>query len=122
MSLGVSAADMAGIISDIGSVVGYYSATRTIDPIYGTETVSLATVSSKTWVFFKKTSDIELKKWGVVDIGDAYVIVPTTETINYGDRITFNSETYEYTPDCKGVERYIAQVYCYKYYSLRKVA
>ena len=122
MTLGITTNSFTYILGKLGVSVGYYAATRTIDPIYGTETISLANVASKTWIFFKKTSDLELKKWGISDVGDAYVIVPTTDTINYGDRLTYNSETYEYTPECKGVERYITDIYMYKYYTLRKVA
>lgn len=122
MTMGIAVSQFNYVLSKLGVAVTYYAATRSIDPIYGSETVSLAAGSSKTWIFFKKTSDIELKKWGISDVGDAYVIVPTTETISYGDRISYNSETYEYTPECKGVERYVTDVYFYKYYTLRKVA
>lgn len=119
--MGITVNSFNYILGKLGVVVGYYAATRTIDPIYGSETVSLASVSNKTWIFFKKTSDIELKKWGISDVGDAYVIVPTTETISYGDRVTYNGETYEFTPECKSVERYVSDVYMYKYYTMRKV-
>lgn len=119
--MGISTAQFNYILGKLGVSVNYYAATRTIDPIYGSETVSLANASAKTWIFFKKTSDIELKKWGISDVGDAYILVPTTETIKYGDRVTYNGETYEYTPECKSVERYVTDVYMYKYYTLRLV-
>jgi len=118
----ITNADFTKILSDIGVVVAYYAATRVMDPVYGTETVTLGNVVSKTWVFRKKVSDIELKKWGIVDIGDAYVMTPTTEIINYGDRIIFSGETYEYTPDCKSNEVRVGGVYMANYYTMKKVS
>ena len=115
-------ADFTKILGDIGVTVTYYVATRVIDPIYGSETVTLDAGTSKTWVFRKKASDIELKKWGVADIGTSYIMTPVADTINYGDRIVFSGETYEYTPDCKSNEVRVGGVYMANYYSLLKVA
>ena len=114
--------DFTAILADIGVQVSYYAATRVIDPIYGSETVTLGTVATKTWVFRKKSSDIELKKWGIADIGDSYIMTPTTDIINYGDRIIYSGETYEYTPDCKSNEVRVGGVYMCNYYTLKKVA
>jgi len=121
MSLGASSANFTEVLNDLKVSVTYQAATRTIDPMYGSaETISYAS-STKSWIFFKHSSDIELKKWGIVDIGDAYVIMATTDSMNYGDRITSDSEIFEYTPDCKEVIRYVGANALYRYYTLKKV-
>lgn len=120
MSLGIISGDYLETLTDLGVTVTYSAATRTIDPIYGGETVSYAN-STPTWIFFKRNSTIDLTKYGIVDVGDAYVIVPLTVIINYGDRIAFNSETFEYTPECKSAVRYANNTAMYNYYTLKKI-
>jgi len=120
MALGVSADDFTQIQSDLAVSVTYKPVTRVIDPIYGAETNSYGT-SGKTWVFFKRSSTIDLTKWGITDVGDAYLIVPNDVTISYGDRVAYQSETFEYTPSCMGAVRYSNSVAMYNYYTLKLV-
>jgi len=124
MSLGATALDYAAVLADLGVSLTYQAVTNTSDPIYGAPTAAPSYSSStKTWIFFKRSSTLELTKWGIVDTGDAYVVIPATDTINFGDRVSYNSETFEYTPDCKSAEpRFANGVQLYKYYALKKVA
>ena len=122
MSLGVTTGPTNAIISDLAVSVTYKTVTRVLDPIYGTETLTYSD-STKSWIFFKHSSDLDLIKWGIVDIGDAYVIMPITEAaLNYGDRVVYDGETFEFTPECKIVKRYLNNTALYRYASLRKVA
>ena len=89
ISLGITTAEFDEVFADQKVSVTFSVATRTLDPIYGqTETVSYAD-STKQWIFFKHDSDIVLKKWGIVDAGDAYVMMETSDSIAFGDRANF---------------------------------
>lgn len=120
MALGTSTSEFNEILSDQKVSVTYGVVTRIIDPIYGQTTSSTYTTSAKEWIFFKRSSDISLKAYGIVEVGDAYVIMATTDSISFGDQVTYNSETFEYTPDCKEVYRYVGSIALFKYYSLKK--
>lgn len=122
MSLGITNAEYLEVLGDIGVTVSYYAATRVVDPIYGSETVSLASPVSKTWIFWKRGSKIDLAKFGVLEMGDAYVIIPVSDNINYGDRVSYSGETYEYTPECFNSNRWADGGNIFKYFTLKKVA
>lgn len=120
--VGVSANDFAGILAEAAVTVTYYAATVANDPVTGDPTVSLATGVSKSWIFYKPSSKIDLTAIGVMDTGDAYVIMPTSATLNYSDRITYGGETFEYTPTCKYAKREVGNVSMFNSYTLKKVA
>lgn len=121
MAIGITTQDFQTILSDLQVSVTYSTVTRTVDPIYGQTTTSTYSDSTKNWIFFKHSSDVELKKWGIVEIGDGYAIMPTTDSMSFGDRITFDSDVFEYTPDCKEVLRYVGAVALYRYFTLKLV-
>ena len=121
MSLGIVAADFTATLTDLGVSVTYRAFNGVLDEFGGT-VYSYASDASKTWIFFKRSSRTDLIKWGISEIGDAYILVPTTETINYRDRIVYGGETFEYTPQCIWAARYANGVQLYKYYTLRKIA
>jgi len=120
MALGISLGPFNEILNDQKVTVTVSSATTVIDSIYGSETTTY-TGSTKQWIFFKHSSDIELKKFGIVDIGDAYAVMPTTDSIAFGDRLFKDGEIFEFTPDCKSVLRYANNLAIYRFYTLKKV-
>lgn len=121
ISLGITTKDFNQIYNDLKVSVTFSTVTQTIDPIYGQTTSSSYSDATKQWIFFKHSSETALKQWGIADVGEAYAIMPTTDSISYGDRITYNSEIFEYTPDCKNVYRYANGTALYKYYTLKRV-
>ena len=121
MSLGITNADFAEVLADLGTTVTYKALTRTIDPIHGSATDSYAAGSSKTWIFLKRNTKLDLTKWGIFDVGDAYLFMTTSDTLNIGDRITINSETFEYSQTNAGVKRFVGGTQVYNYYTLTQV-
>ena len=121
MVLGISNSDFAEVLSDLGVTVSYKALTRAVDGIYGSATDTYAAGTNKTWVFLKRTSKLDLTKWGIFDIGDAYVFMTTSDTINIGDRLTVNGETYEYSQTNASVGRFVGGTAVYNYYTLTKV-
>jgi len=120
MSLGISSSDFTQTLTNIGASVTYRAFDGTRDE-FGGISYAWATDVSKTWIFFKRSSRTDLVKWGVVEIGDAYVLMPSTDSISHGDRIVFNGEIFEYTPECIWSERKAGGTTLYKYYSMLKV-
>ena len=122
MALGAGTSEFNEVLNDQKVSLTYSVATRSIDPIYGqANSVSYAD-ETKQWIFFKRSSELALKQWGIVEVGDAYVIMTASDSMRFGDRVTLNSETFEYTPDCKEVYRYVGSTALFKYYSLKLVA
>lgn len=119
--LGITTNEFDEVFADQKVAVTYSAATNVIDPIYGQVNSTTYVETAKEWIFFKHSSDVTLKAWGIAELADAYVIMPTTDGINYGDRVTYDSEIFEYTPDCKEALRYAAGTSLYKYYTLKKV-
>ncbi len=97
-------------------------ASITIDPIYGQASAITYVDTEKQWIFFKNSSELSLKMWGIVEVADAYAIMPTEDSIAFGDRVTYDSEIFEFTPDCKSVYRYANGTPLYRFYTLKKVA
>lgn len=120
MALGIVEADFTQTLNDLGVSVTYRAWNGSLDEFGGT-VYSYAGDASKTWIFFKRSSRTDLIKWGISEIGDAYVLIPVSETINYRDRIVFQGEIFEYTPDCIWANRFANGVALYKYYTLKKV-
>ena len=122
MSLGITTAQFETVLSDQKITISSSVSTTTMDPIYGqVESVSYVD-AEKEWIFFKHSSESILKKWGIEDVADAYVMMAITDSIKFGDRITRDDEVFEYTPDCKAVYRYAAGTPIYRYYTLKLVA
>ena len=122
MGLGVSAADEQQKFADMGRTVTYYASTVAFSNISGDQTITLAAGVPKTWIFLKSESENILEQVGIFELADAYVIIPTTDVINYRDRILVDGETYEVTPDCKVVKRYFGSTLMFTYATLKKVA
>ena len=121
ISLGITTAQFDQVFSDQKVTVSSSVASITIDPIYGQANEITYVDSAKEWIFFKNSSELSLKMWGIVEVADAYVIMETEDSIAFGDRITYDSEIFEYTPDCKSVYRYANGTPLYRFYTLKLV-
>ena len=121
MSLGITTNEFDEVFADQKVTVSSSVATIAIDPIYGQNIGTTYVDSEKQWIFFKHSSELSLKMWGIEDVADAYVIMPTEDSIAFGDRITYDSEIFEFTPDCKKVLRYANGTALYRFFTLKKV-
>ena len=119
MSLGISSADFSGILTDLSSTITYQQFNGTTDTIYGGTTYTFASDTTKSWIFFKHGSKIDLVKFGIVELADAYLIMPTTDSIVFRDRIVYAGEKFEYTPECLEVLRTINGISLFRYYTLK---
>ena len=119
--LGITNNDFASVLSDLGVTISYKALSRVVDGVYGSATDTYAAGTDKTWVFLKRNSKLDLTKWGIFDVGDAYVFMTTSDTLSVGDRLTVNSETYEYSQSNDGVGRFVGGTAVYNYYTLTKV-
>ncbi|KKL13928.1 hypothetical protein LCGC14_2520840, partial [marine sediment metagenome] len=106
LSLGITTAEFDQVFADQKVTVSSSIASITLDPIYGQASEITYSDSAKQWIFFKNSSELSLKMWGIVEVADAYVIMEITDSIAFGDRVTYDSEIFEFTPDCKSVYRY----------------
>ncbi len=122
MSLGITTKQFDQVFSDQKVTVSSSVATTTINPIYGQVTATTYVDTEKEWIFFKHSSELSLKMWGIEEVADAYAIMPTEDSITFGDRVTYDSEIFEFTPDCKKVLRYANGTALYNFYTLKKVA
>lgn len=91
---GVAVDDFNQILSDFGRVVSYKVVTRTQDGMTGSETTSFAAASNVTLIFFLEDNRYVWDKEGLLEVGDAYIIAPTTTGIKRYDQLTVDGETY----------------------------
>ncbi len=121
MSLGITTAEFDEVFADQKVTISSSVATVSIDPIYGQANEITYVDTEKQWIFFKNSSELSLKMWGIVEVADAYAIMPTEDSISFGDRVTYDSEIFEFTPDCKKVLRYANGTALYNFYTLKLV-
>ena len=91
---GVVVGDFNQILSDHGRVVSYKAVTRTQDAITGEETTTFAAAANQTVVFFLEENRFIWEKEGLTEVGDAYIIAPTTLGIKRYDQFTVDGDTY----------------------------
>lgn len=121
MTIGTEvAADYNTILFDLGVTVSYQQWNGGLDELGGT-VYSYAAAVNKTWIFFKRSSRTDLIKWGISEVGDAYVMIPTTDSLDYRDRVIFDSEVFEFTAECNWARRHVNGTEVYRYYTLKKV-
>lgn len=94
MALGTSNIT-AQIISDLGRAVNYEAVTVTEDGVTGDKTLTYADAVEKTWVFWKRGQKFTFDTTGMLESGDAYLMVPSSDTIVHEDRVEIDGETYE---------------------------
>ena len=121
ISLGITTAEFDEVFADQKVTISSSIATITIDPIYGQSSEITYVDSAKQWIFFKNSSELSLKMWGITEVADAYTIMEITDSIKFGDRVTYDSEIFEFTPDCNSVYRYANGTPLYRFYTLKLV-
>jgi len=91
---GVSAADFNQINTEWGQTITYEAVTKTIMNITGAAENTYAAGVSKSWIFFKREKRYMWDPEGLLQLGDAYLIIPSTDTIYRYDKITVDLEVY----------------------------
>lgn len=97
----------------------YTPVTKTISNVSGDETFSDGTSSTIKGVFFRQEDVLEAKKQGLFNGADAVLLVKTSVTINYNDKITFDGEDYRIAKS--GVSRYLGSTKIYKRFDCFKI-
>jgi len=82
------------IIDRLKRSVSYSTNTRTIHPISGEETLTAATATTMSMVFYKTDQKWYFDKEGMVEGGDSFGVVASTVTLNRDDKITVDGETF----------------------------
>lgn len=124
MSLGTLAqGHFTQILSDLGRTVSYSAVTITEDG-YGNRETTYAAGTDKTWIFLKRNQRYLFDKEGLVELGDAYIMIPNTDSISVFDRITMDGETYEVTGSGGNpiMVRHFNGATAYKYATLKKLS
>lgn len=91
---GVSSSDFTEIYNDMGVAVSYKVVTRTQNATTGEETTSFATATTATAIVFLEQNRYVWDKDGLLEVGDAYLIAPTTLGVKRYDQVAYNGETY----------------------------
>ena len=91
---GVSNSDFTEILSDMGTTLSYKICTRTQDAMTGEETTTFATASNVTAIFFLNDTRYVWDKEGLLEVGDAYIIAPTSTGIKRYDQFTVGGDTF----------------------------
>jgi hypothetical protein len=94
MGTGISTDDFTQILSDFTRTVSYKVVTITNDQITGDETTTFASASDTSVVFFKTDSRFMFDKEGLMEVGDAYIMVPLSKGIKRYDQFTIDGDTY----------------------------
>ena len=94
MGDGVSTNDFTQILADEGRIVSYKVVTISNDPSTGTETTTYAAGADQTVIFFLQENRYIWDKEGLLEVGDAYIIAPTTLGIKRYDQVTVDGQTY----------------------------
>ena len=94
MPTGETSADFTQILNDFSRTLSYKIVTKTTDPLTGAETSSFGTADNVSAIFFKEDNRYLFDKEGLLEVGDAYIICPTTQGIKRYDQFTIDSQTY----------------------------
>lgn len=90
---GISTNDFYQIYSDFKRTVSYEVVTITQDGM-GNENTAFATASNVDLIFFLEENRYLFNMEGLVQVGDAYILAPTTTGIKRYDRITIGGESF----------------------------
>lgn len=91
---GISTDDFTQILADYGRTISYKVVTKTTDGMTGDETSTFAAASNQTVVFFLEENRYIWDKDGLLQVGDAYIIAPTSIGIKRYDQFTIDSQTF----------------------------
>lgn len=82
------------IIERLDTTVSRTPVTKTTDPITGAETLTTGSAADILAIFVRRNKRWTFDKEGLIEGGDAYMIVKDTVTLNKDDIITFDSKQY----------------------------
>lgn len=91
---GVKAEDFDCIMGNMKRTVSFQAVTRSQDAMTGEETTVFAAASDVEMIFFLEANRFIWDKEGLVEVGDAYVMAPTSVGIKRYDQITVDSQKY----------------------------
>jgi hypothetical protein len=94
MSLGITSADFTQILNDLGRTISYQKATKTVDPMNGSEIVSYAAASNQVVAFFLNQHEWIWEQYGLIQVGDAYAIAPHSLGFGKLDKFTIDGDEY----------------------------
>jgi len=95
MPSGIETTDFsANIYTDWAVPVTLTTVTTAIDSITGDETITTASTASINAVFLRKEQRWMIDKEGLLQEGDAYIMILPSQALNKNDTITANSETF----------------------------
>lgn len=92
--MGQGADDFAMILADMKVTLSYQSTTTTTDELSGNETNTYGEASNKDYIFFLNEKRYMFDKLGLVEVGDAYIMCRTTDTVNRYDKFSVGGRTY----------------------------
>jgi len=82
------------IITRLARSVSQSTNTRTVHPISGEETLTAATATTISMVFYKTDQKWFFDKEGMVQGGDAFGVTSSTTTLSRDDKITVDGSTF----------------------------
>jgi len=91
---GVASTEFTEILSDFSRTLSYSVVTKTTNNMTGEETSSYGTASNVSAIFFMNDNKYLWDKEGLLLVGDAYIICPTSTGIKRYDKFTISGETY----------------------------
>ena len=91
---GVSTDDFSQIMTDFKRTLSYFSVSKVVDPVSGDSNMTYASATNVDMVFLLEENRYLFNKEGFIEVGDAYIIAPTTVTINEYDKFTVDGRTY----------------------------
>jgi len=92
--------------------VSYSINTKTTDPMTGSEISTFATASNKDVIFFVEEQRYMFDTEGLTQVGDAYLMAPTSIGIKRYDKFSIDGETF-YIENV--IKRYVMDVYMFDY-------
>lgn len=123
MAINIPTRHFSKALDDFGRAVTWKQATISYDNITGDESISLSAGTAKTWIFHKRTQKYIITKEGVVELGDAYVMLPPADSIAIRDQVVCDGETYEVTTTSSKIIRQAGSTTnIYTYAQLKKVS
>jgi hypothetical protein len=115
---GISTNDFTQIYADFKRTVSYRVMTKTTDPTTGDETSTFAVASNQDVIFFLEENRYIFDKEGLLQVGDAYALIPLSINAKRYDQLTIDGSTY-YIENT--IQRYVLSTEMFTYAVLFKV-
>ena len=93
--IGMKPADFTdNALADFGVTISWENSTKALHPTSGDETLSYAAAANKTAVFLLRSKTYEQSPEGLIEKGDAYVMVVPADGFAKDDKVTYGGVTY----------------------------